>query len=86
MPDTVSYTRLPDLTFHLTVEDIFDFEHYSFAHVPAVMQRNRMMRLRMVVTAAICFLLSDRSGHTTGQWLHPDGGYVHLDRALPASP
>ena len=28
------------------------------------------------------FLLSDRSSHTTGQWLHPDGGYVHLDRAL----
>ncbi|MDY5128971.1 SDR family oxidoreductase [Actinotignum urinale] len=28
------------------------------------------------------FLLSPRSSHTTGQWLHPDGGYVHLDRAL----
>ena len=31
----------------------------------------------------VVFLLSDRSAHTTGQWLHPDGGYVHLDRALP---
>ena len=30
----------------------------------------------------VLFLLSDRSSHTTGQWLHPDGGYVHLDRAL----
>jgi len=30
----------------------------------------------------VVFLLSDRSSHTTGQWLHPDGGYVHLDRAL----
>ncbi|MBW7922744.1 MAG: SDR family oxidoreductase [Rubellimicrobium sp.] len=29
------------------------------------------------------FLLSDRASHTTGQWLFPDGGYVHLDRALP---
>lgn len=28
------------------------------------------------------FLLSDRASHMTGQWLHPDGGYVHLDRAL----
>jgi L-fucose dehydrogenase len=28
------------------------------------------------------FILSPRSGHTTGQWLHPDGGYVHLDRSL----
>jgi L-fucose dehydrogenase len=30
----------------------------------------------------VVFLLSDRSSHTTGQWLHADGGYVHLDRAL----
>ncbi|HEY4209545.1 MAG TPA: SDR family oxidoreductase [Puia sp.] len=28
------------------------------------------------------FLLSSRSSHTTGQLLHVDGGYVHLDRAL----
>jgi L-fucose dehydrogenase len=28
------------------------------------------------------FLLSNRSSHTTGQILHIDGGYVHLDRAL----
>ena len=28
------------------------------------------------------FLLSSRSSHTTGQWVHVDGGYVHLDRAL----
>ena len=28
------------------------------------------------------FLLSPRSSHTTGQIIHVDGGYVHLDRAL----
>jgi L-fucose dehydrogenase len=28
------------------------------------------------------FLLSSRSSHTTGQLIHVDGGYVHLDRAL----
>jgi len=30
------------------------------------------------------FLLSDRASHTTGQWLFPDGGYTHLDRAIEA--
>lgn len=28
------------------------------------------------------FLLSQRSSHTTGQLIHVDGGYVHLDRAI----
>src|SRR3954468_15746130 len=28
------------------------------------------------------FLLSKRASHTTGQLIHVDGGYVHLDRAL----
>ena len=28
----------------------------------------------------VVFLLSAKSSHTTGQWLHVDGGYVHLDR------
>ena len=31
---------------------------------------------------ATAFLLSERSSHTTGQIVHVDGGYVHLDRAL----
>jgi L-fucose dehydrogenase len=30
----------------------------------------------------VVFLLSNRSSHTTGQLIHVDGGYVHLDRAL----
>ncbi|WP_228852902.1 SDR family oxidoreductase [Aegicerativicinus sediminis] len=28
------------------------------------------------------FLISERSSHTTGQFVFVDGGYVHLDRAL----
>ncbi|MEP6747549.1 MAG: SDR family oxidoreductase [Bacteroidota bacterium] len=31
---------------------------------------------------ATAFLLSECSSHTTGQLIHVDGGYVHLDRAL----
>lgn len=34
------------------------------------------------IAAAVVFLLSSRSSHTTGQLLHVDGGYVHLDRAM----
>ncbi|WP_341368355.1 SDR family oxidoreductase [Yoonia sp. BS5-3] len=30
----------------------------------------------------VLFLLSARSGHTTGQWCFVDGGYTHLDRIL----
>ena len=34
------------------------------------------------IAATAVFLMSPKSGHTTGQWLFPDGGYVHLDRSL----
>jgi L-fucose dehydrogenase len=40
------------------------------------------MTAREEIADAVAFLLSPRSGHTTGQLLHVDGGYVHLDRAL----
>ncbi|MFZ5709278.1 MAG: SDR family oxidoreductase [Pseudomonadota bacterium] len=42
---------------------------------------HRMTTAREIADAVV-FLLSDRSGHTTGQWVFPDGGYTHLDRAL----
>lgn len=34
------------------------------------------------IAAMVVFLLSSRSSHTTGQIIHVDGGYVHLDRAI----
>jgi L-fucose dehydrogenase len=34
------------------------------------------------IANAVAFLLSEKSSHTTGQIIHVDGGYVHLDRAL----
>ena len=43
--------------------------------------QNRMTKPSEIADMAI-FLLSDKSGHTTGQLIHVDGGYVHLDRAL----
>lgn len=34
------------------------------------------------IANTVVFLLSEKSSHTTGQLIHVDGGYVHLDRAL----
>ncbi|WP_291401242.1 SDR family oxidoreductase [Daejeonella sp.] len=34
------------------------------------------------IADAVAFLLSQRSSHTTGQLIHVDGGYVHLDRSI----
>lgn len=34
------------------------------------------------IAAMAVFLISDQSGHTTGQFMVVDGGYVHLDRSL----
>lgn len=42
---------------------------------------NRMTTAEEIANMVV-FLLSERSSHTTGQILHVDGGYVHLDRAL----
>lgn len=41
----------------------------------------RMTTVDEIADTAV-FLLSPRSSHTTGQWIIPDGGYTHLDRAL----
>jgi len=45
---------------------------------------NRMTTSEEIGNTA-AFLLSSRSSHTTGQLIHVDGGYVHLDRALSGS-
>jgi L-fucose dehydrogenase len=42
---------------------------------------NRMTTSHEIADTVV-FLLSDRASHITGQWIHVDGGYVHLDRAL----
>ncbi len=42
---------------------------------------NRMTTPEEMANMAL-FILSDKASHITGQHLHVDGGYVHLDRAL----
>ncbi|MGQ7946599.1 SDR family oxidoreductase [Flavobacterium sp. WC2509] len=34
------------------------------------------------IADTVLFIVSDRSSHTTGQFIFVEGGYVHLDRAL----
>ena len=41
----------------------------------------RMTKTEEIADSAL-FIISDRSSHTTGQFVFVDGGYVHLDRAL----
>lgn len=42
---------------------------------------NRMTTPEEIANTA-AFLISEKSSHTTGQFVFVDGGYVHLDRAL----
>ena len=42
---------------------------------------NRMTTAEEIASMVV-FLLSERSSHTTGQLIHVDGGYVHLDRSI----
>jgi L-fucose dehydrogenase len=61
-----------------TVADPVGLKRRIEEHIP--------MGQRMTTTEEIAnmviFLLSERSSHTTGQLIHVDGGYVHLDRRL----
>ncbi len=42
----------------------------------------RMTTTREIADMAVFLLSNDRAGHMTGQYLHVDGGYVHLDRMM----
>jgi L-fucose dehydrogenase len=42
----------------------------------------KRMTTPVEIANMVAFLLSDCSSHTTGQLIHVDGGYVHLDRAI----
>jgi L-fucose dehydrogenase len=55
----------------------------ALQHITQRIPLGHRMTTDQEIADLVVFLLSDRSSHTTGQWLHPDGGYVHLDRALP---
>jgi L-fucose dehydrogenase len=62
--------------------DTFEHPEARLAEITARIPLGHRMTLAGEIAATAVFLLSDRAGHTTGQWLFVDGGYTHLDRAL----
>jgi L-fucose dehydrogenase len=52
------------------------------AQIEARIPLGRRMTTGEEIANMVAFLLSERSSHTTGQLIHVDGGYVHLDRAF----
>ena len=62
--------------------DTFPNPDEKLAGITAKIPLGKRMTLAEEIAWTAIFLLSPRSGHTTGQQLFVDGGYVHLDRAI----
>jgi L-fucose dehydrogenase len=60
----------------------FDDPQKKLDEITAKIPLERRMTTAEEIANTVAFLLSERSSHTTGQLIHVDGGYVHLDRAL----
>lgn len=54
----------------------------KLASITANIPLGQRMTTPREIADTCAFLLSSRASHTTGQWLFPDGGYTHLDRAI----
>ena len=54
----------------------------KLADITAKIPLENRMTTSEEIANTTAFLLSERSSHTTGQLIHVDGGYVHLDRAV----
>ena len=62
--------------------DTFPNPDEKLANIVSKIPLGRRMTLDDEIAWTTVFMLSPKSGHTTGQWLFVDGGYVHLDRAI----
>ena len=62
--------------------DTFQNPDEKLAAVVAKIPLGKRMTTAEEIAAMTVFLISAKSGHTTGQHVFVDGGYVHLDRAL----
>lgn len=60
----------------------FEDKESKLAGILAGIPLEKRMTTPEEIAQTAAFLLSSKSSHTTGQLIHVDGGYVHLDRAL----
>jgi NAD(P)-dependent dehydrogenase (short-subunit alcohol dehydrogenase family) len=60
----------------------FDNPQEKLSQITNKIPLEKRMTTAHEIANAVAFLLSECSSHTTGQLVHVDGGYVHLDRAL----
>lgn len=63
------------------IKTIPDGEEKLKSIVKKIPLENRMTTTQEIADVCL-FTISERSSHTTGQFITVDGGYVHLDRAL----
>ena len=62
----------------------FGDPHEKLAEISQRIPLEKRMTTPQEIADTILFLASERASHTTGQYLFPDGGYTHLDRAVGA--
>ncbi len=64
--------------------DTYDNPQEKLAEVTQRIPLGQRMTTPQEIADTVLFLASGRASHTTGQYLFPDGGYTHLDRAIGA--
>jgi len=63
------------------IKSLEDGEEKLKSIVKKIPFENRMTTPQEIADACL-FTISEKSSHTTGQFIYVDGGYVHLDRSL----
>jgi len=61
--------------------DTLDDPEQTLREIEARIPFEQRMTTSHEIANAVVFLASNRSAHTTGQIIYPDGGYVHFDRS-----
>ena len=64
------------------LDSTFDDPQTKEKEITSKIPLENRMTTKEEMAAMVVFLLSDKSSHTTGQFMVVDGGYMHLDRAL----